>query len=715
MAYAAAAPAGGSAAPSPPFTFLDTPCDLLACLGPVASTPGYAEEMDGTQRLCTAARDDAMLGAATADLRYFEERRDHCTSRALRGHACARSRLRYACKKNDKARVQWLVECGARDVAAAAEEGYTGGAALVCRMAADPLVDATAALVTAAHLGVAELVAPLVSRGAGLNYSALVKCVILSALQAAGALGHVEMVAALLAAGAAVDVRERMWTWRAKYDSGEEEGEEEEEEEEEEGEWEGEHNCTPLMLAAWHGAPRCLETAQALVAAGANVNRRVAGLSAAGWATKPAEDEWDSVDASEEQKLAVAAYLCALPQADPSAHIAAASMLGDEERVRDFIARGADVEERDGFGATCLMLAAQRGHVEVVRALLDAGADVDATDSAALSVLTCAEGKPAIMAALLERFEADGDTWRQEDLTLALFLAMSSSDPGSVACVRLLLAAGVDPNATSPYGGSLLKCAAHNGNVAAFQVLLEAGANVRGVEEEIRRCTLREAVPALLAALARARGGTGAAGGGPPPPPPTAARHPPGFIVPGTATVLGSCLAGRDTAAASAVFECAGDAGRVVKCIPLTHGGSLARVWAAAELQARAAAARLAPAVTSLSHSPAYAYLVMARVAGASLADMYGEEGTDAAVCEAAHPRVAAAVHAALEALAALRIVFHDRTAYNFMETGAFGAGNLLVVDFEHAELAATPEAARAALDAARAVEGARLWDPRFA
>jgi ankyrin repeat protein len=75
----------------------------------------------------------------------------------------------------------------------------------------------------------------------------------------------------------------------------------------------------------------------------------------------------------------VAAYLCALPLAEPDAHIVAACWLGDVHRVRDFIARGASVEERDMIGATCLMLAAMGGHVEVVRALLAAGADVDAS------------------------------------------------------------------------------------------------------------------------------------------------------------------------------------------------------------------------------------------------------------------------------------------------------------------------------------------------
>jgi hypothetical protein len=172
------------------------PCDLLTCLGPVASTPGYAEEVDGTQRLCRTARDDAMLGAATADLRYE------------RGGEM-RSRLQYACRMNNHARVAWLVECGARDVRAATEYGFTGGAALVRRLALHPLVDATQALVAAAHVGVAEVVAPLLDCGAQLERAVLVNGDKTLALQAACKQGHLEVVRALLAAPGAA------WTRRA--------------------------------------------------------------------------------------------------------------------------------------------------------------------------------------------------------------------------------------------------------------------------------------------------------------------------------------------------------------------------------------------------------------------------------------------------------------------------------------------------------------------
>jgi ankyrin repeat protein len=353
------APAGGGAPrPSPPFTFLDMPCDLLTCLGPVANTPGYEREVDGTQRLCRTARDDTMLGAATADLRY--ETRYMFEARFMG----PRSRLAYACMMNDHARIAWLLECGARHVTAAAQPGYTGGAALVRRLAGDPLVDATEALRVAARVGAADVVAPLVARGA------------------------------------AVDAADNS-------------------------------RVTALVHAAFNGH---LEVVQALVAAGADVNRRDEdGTSVAAFATR--------------NELVVgepaAAYLCALPQAEPGAHIAAAAWLGDVQRVRDFIARGASVEERGRFGATCLMLAAQRGHAEVVRVLLAAGADVNADDGHGTYPMWYAVGHPPILAALLARFEVGGDARRWAMMDQALRHAMRLRTPEGAECARMLRAADV--------------------------------------------------------------------------------------------------------------------------------------------------------------------------------------------------------------------------------------------------------------------------------
>ncbi len=52
---------------------------------------------------------------------------------------------------------------------------------------------------------------------------------------------------------------------------------------------------------------------------------------------------------------------------------------GDVDRVRKLLAAGADCNERDGDGATALMLAAHAGKLDMVNTLIDAGANVNAT------------------------------------------------------------------------------------------------------------------------------------------------------------------------------------------------------------------------------------------------------------------------------------------------------------------------------------------------
>lgn len=50
---------------------------------------------------------------------------------------------------------------------------------------------------------------------------------------------------------------------------------------------------------------------------------------------------------------------------------------------------------------------------------------------------------------------------------------------GDASKLKQLLAAGADPNATDPQGGTALQYAASSGNIAVVQRLLNAGANVR--------------------------------------------------------------------------------------------------------------------------------------------------------------------------------------------------------------------------------------------
>ena len=49
---------------------------------------------------------------------------------------------------------------------------------------------------------------------------------------------------------------------------------------------------------------------------------------------------------------------------------------GDVEAVREFVRSDANVNARDRYGQTALMLAAHRGHREIVEILIGSGADL---------------------------------------------------------------------------------------------------------------------------------------------------------------------------------------------------------------------------------------------------------------------------------------------------------------------------------------------------
>jgi type IV protein arginine methyltransferase len=70
-----------------------------------------------------------------------------------------------------------------------------------------------------------------------------------------------------------------------------------------------------------------------------------------------------------------------------------AAMEGDSSGVRDLIAQGVDVAHQDCEGASALMLAAENGHLEVVKELLEAGAPWNAQDSEGY----CAGTRPSLV------------------------------------------------------------------------------------------------------------------------------------------------------------------------------------------------------------------------------------------------------------------------------------------------------------------------------
>jgi len=121
----------------------------------------------------------------------------------------------------------------------------------------------------------------------------------------------------------------------------------------------------------------------------------------------------------------------------------AAVVGGSAAEIGRLVRDGADINARDGFGRTPLMVAAYRRDVAVARALIELGANVNALEHQSYDVITIA----AV----------------QNDLEM----------------LNLAIASGGNTRAlTSPYGGTALIAAAHLGHAEVVEALLAARAPV---------------------------------------------------------------------------------------------------------------------------------------------------------------------------------------------------------------------------------------------
>ena len=154
----------------------------------------------------------------------------------------------------------------------------------------------------------------------------------------------------------------------------------------------------------------------------------------------------------------------------PPLLIAASS--GHKAMVELLLAKGADMNSRDGSGQTALHLAAKNGFQSVAEVLLANKADVNARDGSQSTPLheAAVNGHADVLTRLLSagaKPDSEDDHGRT---ALSYAVEKAHSD-----CVKALLAAKADPNA-----GKLdapLFCAIHKGNANLVELLLRAGAD----------------------------------------------------------------------------------------------------------------------------------------------------------------------------------------------------------------------------------------------
>ncbi len=180
-----------------------------------------------------------------------------------------------------------------------------------------------------------------------------------------------------------------------------------------------------------------------------------------------------------------------------------AAQEGNTEVVRLLVDAGADVD-----GSDALWTAIDHGHTEVVRLLVEAGADVNPEDpwNQGSSFLTLAKlsGNPEIVKILADA-GAEGDegfTVTNEGQVIeafedgypttasGLYDAAANND---VEAVRDLVDAGVDVNAKSTVGESILTNAVIRAGPEVVQILVDAGADVNA-KDNFGRTVLTAAI-----------------------------------------------------------------------------------------------------------------------------------------------------------------------------------------------------------------------------
>ncbi|MBI5891106.1 MAG: ankyrin repeat domain-containing protein [Nitrosomonadales bacterium] len=120
---------------------------------------------------------------------------------------------------------------------------------------------------------------------------------------------------------------------------------------------------------------------------------------------------------------------------------------GEISAVHRMLAAGADVNSRDGEGATLLMLAAHAGDMAMVKSLIEGGADVNASDERGWTALSKAVYNTELKC-------------------------------GFADVVNTLIGAGASIETTIGYGVRPLMLAAGYGETDVVEALLRAGADV---------------------------------------------------------------------------------------------------------------------------------------------------------------------------------------------------------------------------------------------
>ncbi len=173
-----------------------------------------------------------------------------------------------------------------------------------------------------------------------------------------------------------------------------------------------------------------------------------------------------------------ASLMAFLPPTVVASPLAEAVERGDMATVESLLATDAGrarIDEPSGYGMTALLFAVQADDVDLAHWLIDSGADPNRGNIYEITPLwLAATNRSPAMTEMLLSHEADA----RFKMSHGENAVMAAARSGDAASIRLLLAAGADPNASeSLHGETALIWAAAENHGDAIRALVSGGAN----------------------------------------------------------------------------------------------------------------------------------------------------------------------------------------------------------------------------------------------
>ncbi|WP_372369366.1 ankyrin repeat domain-containing protein [Candidatus Uabimicrobium sp. HlEnr_7] len=145
------------------------------------------------------------------------------------------------------------------------------------------------------------------------------------------------------------------------------------------------------------------------------------------------------------------------------------------EKVKELLAAGADVNQKNGYGQSPLMAAAEKKNIEIVKILLDAKADVNFEGGSkympGTPLMSAAKGGNTEIIKLLLDAKADPNIVINDEF--ALEFALKDYDKKGFEPAKMLLAAGANVNTQGTQGKTVLHSAFFNNENEVIAFILE--------------------------------------------------------------------------------------------------------------------------------------------------------------------------------------------------------------------------------------------------